>query len=192
MGSTPTSSAPHSLVILCCHAIFHGSDPLNEAHWALAPFQKSTGAKPGEHIIFLEHMHAALSHQIASSSTVVFSGGPTKPDYPSLSEAQSYLNAARACGRYSVPTLDAVLIEKRATDLYQNLLFSLLEFSRVHGAWPDDIVVVSHDFKRERLQLHRRAIRWIRPFTVEGIDPPFEGKWPMLVIVLSSFRGIIR
>jgi DUF218 domain len=159
------------LVIVCCHSIFHGTSPSDESHWALQPFQRSTTSKPGEHITFLEHIRMALNFQAAGDKAVVFSGGHTNPDYPDLSEARSYLNAAAA-----MDGSESVILEEQATDTYQNLLFSILKYHVVEGRYPGSIVVVTHDFKSQRVHLHRHAIRWSKPFRVYTLDPPFSRK----------------
>jgi hypothetical protein len=163
------------LVIVCCHSIFHGTDPSNESHWALQPFQRSTTSKPGEHTTFLEHIRMALNFQEASDRAVVFSGGHTNLDYPDLSEARSYWNAAAAV-MDGPETLKGVVLEEQATDTYQNLLFSILKYHAVKARYPGSIVVVTHDFKSQRVNLHRQAIRWNNPFRVYALDPPFSRK----------------
>jgi hypothetical protein len=168
----------NTLVVVCCHAIFHGSDPNNESHWALQSFQRSVGSKPGEHLTFLEHIDIALAFQSRSGSdaaTVVFSGGHTNPDHPSLSEAQSYLNAAKASQTHR--EVSNIILEELATDKFQNILFSILKYRAVKGFYPDSIAVVTHKFKTERAELHRKALRWHRPFTILGQDPPFSRKF---------------
>jgi hypothetical protein len=163
-----------TLVIVCCHSIFHGTDPNDESHWALQPFQRSTISKPGEHTTFLKHIRMALNFQGTSDKTVVFSGGHTNPDYPDLSEAQSYLNAAVAAdGSESV---NSVILEDQATDTYQNILFSILKYHAVKGCYPGSIVVVTHDFKSQRVHLHQQAIRWSKSFRVYALNPPFSRK----------------
>ncbi|KAF2403919.1 hypothetical protein EJ06DRAFT_547011 [Trichodelitschia bisporula] len=167
-------ATPHTLVIVCCHAVYHGrgsgaESPEDEVSWALASFQK------GEQTTFLLHADAALriARRDPSHTTVIFSGGRTARAYPALSESESYLAAQAAVGS-SLANLD-VDVETFATDSWQNIVFSLLRFWCVRGAFPHNIVVVTHAFKTERfLKLHRQALRWpTEQFRVLGINPPF-------------------
>lgn len=167
---------PRRLYIVCCHAIFHGSNPLDEAHWSLASFQKGSALRPGEHHTFLAHIQAALqrlrSHSIGEA-VLVFSGAATKQaQHPLLTEARSYLNAAKAAKNDPIP-LENILLEENATDSYQNLLFSILVFRQRHGCYPESVVVVTHAFKRSRFRVcHAEALRWPEAkIEVLGIDP---------------------
>jgi len=160
------------LVVVCCHAIYHGAtlSPLQESNWALKSFQRSTPARPGEHETFIQHVNEALALKDASPHSValVFSGGPTDPSHPALSESQSYLN--------TLPARKAdILLEELATDSFQNVLFSIVAFRKHHGCYPDDITIITHAFKEARfLNLHAKAIRWPADrIRVRGTNPPF-------------------
>lgn len=64
-------------------------------------------------------------------------------------------------------------LEERALDSYHNVLFSLLDFHRLYAAWPARLTVLSHAFKRPRLEAHCAAIGF--PATraaFVGVDPP--------------------
>ena len=178
---------PTHLVILCCHAVYYGtlgSDPRDENNWALKPFQRSTATKSGEHETFLQHAFAAV--QLSNADTLIaFSGGPTDSNYPDLSEARSYLNAfgdwCAAIG-LEVPKVaraggsgEGILLEERATDSYQNVLFSILAFRRRTGYYPEQLTIITHAFKNDRfLHLHSRALKWpAERVKVLGINPPF-------------------
>ncbi|KAJ5135079.1 uncharacterized protein N7515_004357 [Penicillium bovifimosum] len=77
-----------------------------------------------------------------------------------------------------------VVAETSATDSYQNLLFSLIQF-RIHtGVYPQRVTVVTHEFKRARfMQCHFPAVGLV-PIGLEGgythkaavigINPPEE------------------
>jgi hypothetical protein len=131
---------------------------------------------------------------------VVFSGGPTNSGAPHTSEARGYLDAAHGLVALSrgpralhpaalgldlrplagvdpsaLPALTA--LEERATDTPQNALFGVCLFRRVRGAYPAAVRVVSHAFKRERILMHARALRWTRPLDVLGIDPRWDGRF---------------
>lgn len=170
------------LVVLCCHAVYHGppgSDPREEKHWALKPFQRGNDTKAGEHETFLQHAFAAVQLQDAAT-LVAFSGAPTDKAYPDLSEANSYLSALTDWSKkigYS-PPLDLeenLLLEEAATDSYQNLLFSILLFRRRTGYYPTNLTIITHAFKIDRfLNLHTKALRWPAcRVKVLGINPPF-------------------
>lgn len=110
----PTYPDAHSLIIVCCHAIFLPNadasnlplySPYDESNWLLAPFQKSDAAagKPGEHETFVSHIKAGLDALTVGvdakhppSSILVFSGGATKRAQTLKTEAQSYYHAALA------------------------------------------------------------------------------------------------
>ncbi|KAF2203632.1 hypothetical protein GQ43DRAFT_447308 [Delitschia confertaspora ATCC 74209] len=194
----PSFEGLKNLIIVCCHAVFHPSpslasfplySPYEEQNWHLASFQQSnpgTG-KPGEHETFLLHISTGLDTLAAGSwadnSLLVFSGGVTKGDLCSVSEARSYYHAAlaqtfsqghRNGGR--VKTLfekKRLLLEEYATDSFQNLLFSILLFRRTTGVYPEQIRVITHAFKSRRfLELHAPVIRWPSDrIRAVGIDP---------------------
>ncbi|KAF2626123.1 hypothetical protein BU25DRAFT_101891 [Macroventuria anomochaeta] len=196
------------LVIVCCHAIFHPNveapdfpthNPHDEGNWHLAPFQKSDPAtgKPGEHQTFLAHIQASLDIVTTGtnatwkedvpwnqdSTILVFSGGATKRNLTSISEARSYYHAALAQelgqghiggGRaHQLYSKGRILLEERATDSLQNLLFSILLFRQTIGRYPRNIRVITHAFKSKRfLELHAPAIHWPKDrIQVQGIDP---------------------
>lgn len=165
-----------TLAIVCCHAIYGGSEPTDENNWRLQSFQRSSGLKPGEHLTFLRHIETAVGLLEAKSvDSVTFSGGRTNIDVAELSEAQSYLNALQYTRKDAIA---GILLEERATDSYQNLLFSIVLFRQTYGYYPHEIVIITHAFKKDRfLDLHAKAIRWpLNRIRVFGIDPPFSRK----------------
>jgi hypothetical protein len=188
MASDP-SVRPLGLIIVCCHAIFIGADPLDEAHWALESFQKSNQStgKPGEHLTFVKHIQAAFSLFINPESSqedrvLIFSGGPTKASQPGKSEARSYQEALKILENLNGFPIDQqnsetrhIGLEENATDSFQNVLFGLIECNRLVGRYPDTVKVVTHEFKKERIEEHRKAIRWDRNWETVGINPPFSG-----------------
>ncbi|KAF2092229.1 hypothetical protein K490DRAFT_17186, partial [Saccharata proteae CBS 121410] len=188
--TTRPMSSYTDLVIVCGHAIFLG-DPNSPScdvyaldQWLLKPFQRPTEHKPGEHETFIQHIRAGLDNLLhgfsKDSCLVAFSGGPTEPDATPLSEAQSYMNVATALSNSNPlgqPCVDClktrILLEEKATDSYQNLLFSIVLFRRATGRYPDRIRVVTDAFKTYRfLSLHAEAIRWPKErILIQGIDP---------------------
>ncbi|KAF2155128.1 hypothetical protein K461DRAFT_292013 [Myriangium duriaei CBS 260.36] len=172
------------LIIVCGHAHFRSDlpnrDPFSEASWKLKPFQRSTATKQGEHVTFCHHIIAALNLLAHPKAFLVFSGGATDPEVEHT-EADSYMDAMYAIlqkqphdshlssskigSRWSAETL--------ATDSFQNFLFSIIEFRKKTGRYPQKISVVTHDFKTQRFMLcHAQATRWPRDsIEVIGIDP---------------------
>ena len=173
--------------------------PHDESNWHLASFQKSDPAtgKPGEHETFLAHIQAGLDVMTTGanatwkedvpwnqdSTVLVFSGGATKQSLTSLSEARSYYHAALAQelgqghiggGRaHQLYSKGRILLEEKATDSLQNLLFSILLFRQTVGRYPQNIRIITHAFKTKRfLDLHGPAIHWPKDrLQVQGIDP---------------------
>lgn len=175
------------LVVVCCHAVFVGPDcvpngdhpsldplpdPYDERQWLLEPFQKSRGIpgepdhKEGEHITFMRHMAVGLNElrdswydpvEVFDHTVLMFSGGPTKQQRTSSSEASSYLHAARCAIATHWPDetwlVLQVMLEELATDSFQNFLFSLLECKRMMGEYPDRLTMVGHEFKRNRFEV---------------------------------------
>jgi hypothetical protein len=190
---TKMSDTEPLLTIVCCHSVFHGTDPFEEDNWSLAPFQRASGSKPAENLTFLAHIKQALVTVLHSNfkstsfigprSVVVFSGGYTNAQVPQYSEAAGYLQAARHMIEHddefaqlrSLPVESWAALEEHATDSYQNILFSILRYEEVCGTYPHRIVVVTHAFKADRMKMHAEAISWQREFDIQGIDPPFEG-----------------
>ncbi|KAI9805678.1 MAG: hypothetical protein M1833_005171 [Piccolia ochrophora] len=163
------------LIRVCCHAIWTGgpSNGADEHEWLIEPFQQ------GETPTFTAHIKMglkALSEE--PRSLLVFSGAATKRD-AQLSEAQSYLNLARANAYFNLPLPSPcthITTDPHALDSYQNLLFPILRHRRLTHRYPWHITLVSHAFKRRRfLDLHCAAIRWlVARVTFLGLDPPEE------------------
>ena len=164
------------LIVLCCHAVFTGDeDDIGEEHWLLQPFQRSnpTIGKPSEHKTFMTHIAAAgLACKSDPGSLLVISGGRTT-DFD-RSEAEGY-EASSFTLLHKFALGKPIPLEENATDSYQNLLFSILEFRRTTGSYPESITVITHAFKERRfLELHARAIKWpLARIRVQGINPPF-------------------
>ncbi|PSR80565.1 Mur ligase [Coniella lustricola] len=133
--------------------------------------------KAGETPTYADHIKAGLRVLSEDERAVlIFSGGPTAAS-TSLSEARSYHNLAIANGYWDILPASSsppphpspspsplpchhprILLEERALDSYQNILFSILHFWRTatpnkpaHTAWPSRLTIVSHAFKRTRL-----------------------------------------
>lgn len=163
------------LIIVCCHAHFRsdiyrrnpeGTSYLAEENWLLKSFQSScmykteTGdqyPKRSENTTFGEHVYQGLQELSNPEALLIFSGGRTNPNFP-YSEAETYLDymlaylSCRDPGDLEDECLEGErwALEERATDSYQNLLFSIIRFHEITGNWPDKIKVVTHLFKKER------------------------------------------
>jgi hypothetical protein len=175
----PVSSC---LIIVCAHAVFHGKDPLDETHWALQPFQRSTDTKNGEHLTFIRHIeHGAnlLLNNRGKDAILIFSGGHTNSSFPDVSEAEGYHRIVNHVLSDLDQTIEpgSIALEEYATDTLQNILFSVLKFYDLRQQYPEKIIVVTHEFKHQRVLLHKKAIGWNRLFVVHGIDPDFDGTY---------------
>jgi hypothetical protein len=140
---------------------------------------------------------------------LLFSGGATKSSKGcSKTEGQSYLDLCRARNFFgfetSPPTLRRrTFAEEWATDSYQNVLLSLLQYpaftrastsrqnSSYSRVWPQKLIIVSHAFKRARfLDLHLPAIAApLEDVQFIGIDPPFDEQQLADVIEGDRLRG---
>lgn len=120
--------------------------------------------------------------------------GPTRKE-TQLSEAQSYANIASANDCFGLDIQqqhEHVLIEDRALDSYQNVLFSLTLFFTRFGVWPGHLTIVSHGFKKPRLvDGHCVAIGWpLERVSFKGIDPP--GMKPGTGDNVDAMRGVAQ
>ena len=197
--STQPPSHPETLIIVCCHAIYLGSSTSStgpsfasdsEDLWLLAPFQS------GEVPTFISHIQSGLDALRADPHAILcFSGGATKflSHGCELTEAQSYLNVAKERGWLDCEVEDRVFVEGWATDSFQNIELSIMQFplwvkqlqdrctdeitdrDLSSPQWPKKLIVVSHDFKRSRLfDLHLPALHWpLDRVRYIGIDPAF-------------------
>lgn len=167
------------LVIVCGHGTYCSSDdPRKESTWILEKFRQSdhkTG-KPGEHLTFVQHIIAGIEIlKTDPTAFLIFSGGCTQNKIPAT-EGSSY---ARACHQLGYDDhADRCSIDNYATDSFQNLLFSMLEFKRWVGRYPRTITVITHAFKERRfLECHGPAIRWPQErLRIVGINPSFTRK----------------
>ncbi|CAG8983702.1 hypothetical protein HYALB_00006271 [Hymenoscyphus albidus] len=191
---------PTNLIICCCHSIYLSTSPntppdpapgtspfpgTSRTSWLLTPFQHQ------EHHTFTTHIHTSLtllSHD--PLSLLVFSGGFTDSRVKT-SEAASYLALCEDSGFWSIDSRsghedeggegkgkgskERILLEEKAMDSLQNLLFGLLGFWRRTGGWPEKISVVSMGFKRGRvLGCHIPALKFpLSRVEFIGINPSY-------------------
>lgn len=226
-----------TLIVVCCHAIYTGTSPHGEKagedesqDWLIAPFQK------GETPTFIEHARAGiltLQKCLANGedAILVFSGGATKLRQGcTLTEGQSYLvslwssgclseytlmwqNLCIARGFFGQDTVSTALrsrtfAEEYATDSYQNVLLSLIQWPTFRrsvstndgssevpisssGRWPQKLVIISHEFKRSRfMDLHLPAIDPpLQAVEFIGINPPFNDEQLAEVVEGDKLRG---
>lgn len=151
----------HNLVMVAGHSIYTSESCgkfEDENSWYLEPYQKN----PGQAATFVEHIKVGV--EVAAKddeALLIFSGGETRKDAGPRSEAQSYWTVADSEGWFG--KRDAVrsrtLTEEHARDSFENLLFSVCRFRELTGTYPQNITVVSYDFKKERFShFHRSAI----------------------------------
>ncbi|KAE9616242.1 hypothetical protein Lal_00017628 [Lupinus albus] len=150
-----------NLVMVAGHSIYTSSSCgkiEKEDSWFLESYQKN----PGQAATFVTHIQEGV--QIVASddsSLLLFSGGETRKDAGPRSEAQSYWAVADSKGWFGKQESVKwrALTEEHARDSFENLLFSVCRFRELTGTYPQNITVVSYDFKEERFaHLHRSAI----------------------------------
>lgn len=159
-GSYPLPNL-RNLVMVAGHSIYTSASCGKidrEDSWFLEPYQKN----PGQAATFVEHIKDGV--EIAAKddeALLLFSGGETRKDAGPRSEAQSYWAVAESKGWYGKQdnVRSRALTEEHARDSFENLLFSVCRFRELTGTYPQNITVVSYDFKEERFaHLHRSAI----------------------------------
>lgn len=150
-----------NLVMVAGHSIYTSESCGKidrEDSWFLEPYQKH----PGQAATFLTHIKEGV--EIAGKdegALLLFSGGETRKDAGPRSEAQSYWAIAESKGWFGKDesVRSRSLTEEHARDSFENLLFSVCRFRELTGTYPQNITVVSYDFKEERFaQLHRSAL----------------------------------
>ncbi|XP_021862572.1 uncharacterized protein C57A10.07 [Spinacia oleracea] len=149
-----------NLVMVAGHSVYTSNDygkVDNEKSWFLESYQMH----PGQAATFLAHIKQGV--EVAAKddqALLLFSGGETRKDAGPRSEAQSYWLVAESKAWFGGGNIrERALTEEHARDSFENLLFSVCRFRELTGTYPQNITVVSYDFKEERFaQLHRLAI----------------------------------
>ena len=162
------------LIIVACHAVYVAEDfsePLSDSSWFLQDFQK------GEPPFYVEHIRRGI--ELADDdkeALLVFSGGQTRYEAGPRSEAQSYWMIADHFEWWFRTNVKLrATTEEFARDSFENLLFSICRFEECVGKYPEKIIVVSWAFKKERFDMHRKAIRFPSSrFTFEGVNNPVD------------------
>jgi hypothetical protein len=158
---------PDTLIIVCCHAIYHGGpagDATDARNWLLQPFQRGSGTKESEHLTFLRHIERALRFLRRPSAAhvqgqgegggrgprtlplVVFSGGHTnRAAAPGLSEARGYLDAAHGLLAMSRSLRPSSLSSRSAPASHSGLGLDLRDLRDVDAAALDvDVALEEH------------------------------------------------
>lgn len=152
-----------NLVMVAGHSVYTSSScekVEREESWFLESYQKN----PGQAATFVSHIEEGI--KVADRDDVallLFSGGETRKEAGPRSEAQSYWTVAESRGWFGKQESVRwrALTEEHARDSFENLLFSVCRFRELTGAYPQNITVVSYDFKEERFaHLHRSAIKF--------------------------------
>ncbi|KAL6218119.1 hypothetical protein ACLB2K_011336 [Fragaria x ananassa] len=149
-----------NLVVVAGHSVYTSSScgkVDKEDSWFLESYQKN----PGQASTFLAHIQEGIETASKDNAALLlFSGGETRRDAGPRSEAQSYWAVAESKGWFGKEDVrQRALTEEHARDSFENLLFSVCRFRELTGMYPQNITVVSYDFKEERFaHLHRSAI----------------------------------
>ncbi|GME68044.1 unnamed protein product [[Candida] boidinii] len=184
-----------TLVILPCHSIYKRvptndtisrkelsqDEPgpgFDEKDWELAPFQYEAH----DHLFFIKHIYASYEYllQHKANSVLVLSGGYTKDSQKELSESLSYLNVAKMRGLIPLDYENTfengkLLLEDRARDSYENVVFSLIKFRELIDKYPKKIVIVGLEFKRFRfIEQHLKVLQFpVTDIEYIGIGPEY-------------------
>lgn len=163
-----------NLVLVAGHAVYvadNFNDPASDNSWFLRVFQR------GEPPFYIEHIRNGVDFAADDpKALLVFSGGQTRYEAGPKSEAQSYWMVAdhfnwwwRADVRLRATT------EEFARDSFENLLFSICRFYECCATYPQKVTVVSWGFKKERFELHRKAIHFPKSrFIFKGVNNPVD------------------
>eukprot|EP00850_Spirogloea_muscicola_P017928 SM000159S01759 [mRNA] locus=s159:59407:61012:- [translate_table: standard] len=149
-----------NLVMVAGHAVYVSrrcGSASSEDSWFLEPYQRLAG----QAATFVEHIRTGVEAAAGDNAALlIFSGGQTRSAAGPRSEAQSYWTVADTHDWFGQPEVAArALTEEFARDSLENLLFSVCRFHELTGAYPNNITVVSYDFKRARFaELHREAL----------------------------------
>ncbi|XP_065880671.1 uncharacterized protein C57A10.07 isoform X2 [Euphorbia lathyris] len=150
-----------NLVMVAGHSVYTSSDcgkVDKEDSWFLESYQRH----PGQAATFVTHIQEGVDVAAKDSKALLlFSGGETRKNAGPRSEAQSYWTVAESKGWFGneESVKWRALTEEHARDSFENLLFSVCRFRELTGTYPENITVVSYDFKEGRFsQLHRSAI----------------------------------
>ena len=157
------------LILVPGHAVWSGSgDPYDPLTWFLKPFQN------GEPSLLIEHLAAGIRLAQDHSSLLVLAGAPTDRRAGPRSEALGYWEIAERLGLWGDGDVrERCALEEYSLDSFQNVIFGLCRFHEWTGRWPERVTVAGWGFKSQRIaELHRRALRWTRPFDALPVNEP--------------------
>jgi hypothetical protein len=138
-----------------------------ESSWA--------AAFPREGRFYVEHIRRGVELAAGDpAGALVLSGGQTRAEAGTRSEAESYHEIATAAGWWGRPEVaDRTLLEEFARDSLENLLFALARFYQATGRWPETVTVVGWEIKSLRFMFHSRALEWPQKcFHYVGVNNP--------------------
>eukprot|EP00892_Ulva_mutabilis_P005530 jgi/Ulvmu1/3349/UM156_0006.1 len=148
------------MIIVAGHSVYvshNFSDPTKNSNWYLLDYQNL----PRQAESFVEHIRIGVREAAEDTNSVlVFSGGFTREDAGAVSEAGSYWHVADSLNWFGNTSVKSrVVLEDKARDSMENLLFSICRFRQFTGVYPQNITIVSYSFKEERfVQLHAAAL----------------------------------
>ena len=163
------------LIVVAGHSVIvsghlHDAD-VDESDWFLLNYQKDQGLPQA----IVAHIKEGI--RLASldpKSLLIFSaGGPDVHPGP-MDAGTSYYQVADAMNLWRGSTVRSrTATERLSLDSFQNLLFAICRFFELTGRYPNQITVVSFNFKRRRFEeLHVPALQWpSSKFSYVGIDP---------------------
>ena len=160
-----------NLIVVAGHAILRDLSLVQEDRgWFLLDFQK------GEPTRYIGHIRRAVEEAAADpEAALIFSGGPTRIEAGPRTEALSYWLVAEHFEWFGHRAVkQRAYLEDFARDSFENLLFGICRFREVSGRLPENVSVVSWEFKRARFaELHREAIGWpAERFRYVGANDP--------------------
>lgn len=125
------------------HAIYH------QGRWL--------GGYPGEDAFYEEHIRSGFRlFEELDFECLVLSGGRTRPALEDQTGGKSEAEGMREFAverRLCRPEDPRVVLESWSRDSFENLFFSLLEYHRQTGRWPERVGVVSWGSKALRFHL---------------------------------------
>lgn len=180
------------LILVACHAPFKGEvsgvpdQPESDHLWIL-----NKDFQLGETAFYIEHIRRGVVLAANNpAALLLFSGGLTRPEAGTWSEARTYHELAKhyRCwipDEYNMDGLRERILsrtetEEFARDSYENLLFGICRFLQLTDHTPRSVTVVSWAFKATRFSIHRAAIRFPPArFRFDGFNEPIflEGAW---------------
>jgi len=159
------------LVAVTGHAIYLAEHdaPLDDRNWFLQEYEL------GEPPLLLEHIRRGVEIAHAdATSLLVFSGGQSRAAAGPRSEAEGYWRLANRFDWWGLNEVEQrSATEGYARDSFENLLFSICRFREWTGEYPQHVDLLSWEFKRERFDLIRGALRLLEDkFTFIGVNQP--------------------